>query len=120
MRGFIHIKPINEVEEIYKVGTKFDSQISSFSLDRVIAEKFAGRGVPGGSNTSVVLNLESGAKGLNVSPVSGYFSELERIFHGRFEVVKVERSATGITPAGQGEFLEVHIRQINNFVKEAR
>jgi hypothetical protein len=130
-RGFIFEgKSIDQLEDIYKMGAKTDIQISSFSTDPEIAFKFSGRGLVERGNTSVILHLEEGAKGLNVSPISTYLSEKERIFHGRFEVLKIERTSTDkffaqyveqtLGPAGQGEILNVHIRQIANFVKEAR
>ena len=125
-RGFIfNGKSIDEVEEIYKVGAKTDVQISSFSIDTDIAERFAGRGIDAANNTSVVLNVEPGAKGLNVSPVSRYLSEKERILHGRFEVIKVHREIGGYSPKDMlgkpvPNVLHVDIRQINNFVREGR
>lgn len=120
-RGFIFKgKSPDQVADVYKAGTKFDSQISSFSTVSDIAESFAGRGVMQPGNTSVVLHLEKGAKGLNVSPVSSYIGESERIFHGRFQVLRTELIPTSDVVAGKGEILHVHIRQINNFVREAR
>ena len=121
-RGFVFEgKNIDEVQDIFKVGAKTDMQISSFSTDSAIGRDFARIGKTAEGNTSVVLDLEPGAKGLNISPISNYLSEKERIFHGRFEVVSVEQATwrdnmTGII----SPYVNVRIRQIHNFVREAR
>ena len=112
-------RSINQIELDYKVGSKFDSQISSFSLDKDIADAFAGSRGPGAGNTSLVFHLEPGAKGLHVGGVSSYVTEMERLIHGRFEVLRLERTAAG-TVNLPNEVLNVYIRQANNFVREAR
>ena len=121
-RGFtIWDKSVDQVEDIYTVGTKFDSGISSFSVDENLARGFAGRGSVLSDQTSVILHLEPGAKGLNISSISEGILEKERIFQGRFEVVRVERQF--VRKAGYdepGTILNVDIRQIANFVKEAK
>jgi len=99
------------------VGAKTDIQISSFSTDSAIGHDFARIGRISESNTSVVLNIEPGAKGLNISPISSYIGEKERIFHGRFEVISIEKTVDIDT---NSPFLNILIRQINNFVKEAK
>ena len=110
---------IDQIELDYKVGSKFDSQISSFSIDKKIADGFAGSSGPGAGNTSVVFHLESGAEGLKVGSVSSYVTEMERLIHGRFEVLRLERTAAG-TVNLPNEVLNVHIRQIVNFQREVR
>ena len=114
-------RTIDQIELDYKVGSKFDSQISSFSIDKNIADAFAGSGGPGAGNTSVVFHLEPGAKGLKVGSVSSYVTEMERLIHGRFEVLRLERTLTDALPGRSGNtVLNVHIKQNNNFVREAR
>ena len=115
-------KGIDQAEDIYKVGTKFDSEISSFSTSDDIAKSFAGKGKQP-MDTSVVLNLESGAEGFNISPISTYVGEKERLFQGRFEVLKVERITLPpeyIGDISPGTILNVDIRQIVNFQREVR
>ena len=121
-RGFVFEgKNLDEVQDIFKVGSKTDMQLSSFSTEPNVAFDFAAVGKSSVRGSSVVLELEAGAKGLNIAPISKYVSEKERIFHGRFEVLSVERTA-GKNPFTDltGPYVNVRIRQIHNFVREAK
>jgi hypothetical protein len=119
-RGMRVDKTISETEKEYTKGMVFDSQISSFSIDAEAAGNFAGAGAMEGQ-TSLVYNLEVGARGLNVQGISSYIGEAERIVAGRFEVLGTRR-VVGPHPHTQiqGTVLHVDIRQINTLVKEVK
>ena len=120
MRGWrSHKKTIEEVEAQYAVGSKFDLQISSFSTRREVAEKFSGYGSGGTRNPSVIYHVNPEARGLNISPVSGFLDEHERIMQGKYEVLKVYREEKLIGGSNR-TFLNIELRQIGTFVKEAR
>ena len=111
-------EPIDKMEELYPKGKVYDAHISSFSTDTQLAESFAGSGVQA-QDTSIIFNLEPGAKGLNIESVSTFFGERERIIAGRFEVIGTRRVRVG-TGRRAGEVLHVDIRQINTLVKEVK
>jgi len=115
----INNRTIDEVENFYPVGKNFDAQIASWSTDTNLAADFAGSGVATGE-TSVVFNLESGARGLNIEPLSVYIGERERIIAGRFEVVGVRRVPShSLRPDGTpGTRLHVDVRQTNTLVRQ--
>jgi len=119
----VYGEPIEKMEEVYSQGKIYDAHISSFSTDTELAKSFSGSGIQSGE-TSMIFNLESGSRGLNVEPVSTFFGEQERIIAGRFEVIGTRRVKTNVSPlTGQpidGEVLHVDIRQINTLVKEVK
>ena len=116
---------IDEVEELYPKGKVYDAHISSFSTRDSIAEKFAGKGIKKiespTDEVSVIFDLEPGARGLNIEPISSYIGEAERIVSGRFEVIGTRRVVTpNVEGTGrEGTRLHVNIRQITPLFKEA-
>tara|TARA_R110002020_G_scaffold386656_1_gene597429 strand:+ start:2851 stop:4734 length:1884 start_codon:yes stop_codon:yes gene_type:complete len=113
----VYDQQIDKMEDIYSQGKIYDAHISSFSTDTKLAESFSGSGSMS-KDTSIVFNLESGSRGLNIESVSTAFGEKERIIAGRFEVISTSRVQTG-SGRRAGEVLHVNIRQINTLVKEA-
>jgi hypothetical protein len=118
-RGIRIDKDIREVEGFYPKGKVFDSQISSYSTSAEKAGEFAGKGVTQGQS-SVVLNVEAGARGLNIEPISTYIGEAERIVAGRFEVLGTRRVVTPNAVGGgvEGTVLHIDLRQINTLIKD--
>jgi len=120
MRGWSAGKnTMAEVEAQHAVGSKFDLQISSFSTEREIAEKFSGYGTGGTHRPSVIYHVNPEARGLNISPVSGFLQEHERIMQGKFEVLKIYREEK-MRRGSMRTYLNVELRQIGTFVREAR
>ena len=70
-------------------------------------------------DASVIFDLQPGARGLNIEPISSYVGEAETIVSGRFEVVGTYREM--VVARGQaGEVLHVKIRQIQSLVEEVK
>ena len=120
-RGIRIEKNISEVEAFYPKGKVFDSQIASYSTSAETSGSFAGKGVTQGQS-SVVLNIEAGARGLNIEPISTYIGEAERIVAGRFEVLGTRRVVTpnAVGMGRDGTVLHIDLRQINTLVKEIK
>ena len=120
-RGIRIGKDMREVEGFYPKGKVFDSQIASYSTSENAAGSFAGKGVTPGES-SVVLNVEAGARGLNIEPISSYIGEAERIVAGRFEVLGTRRVVTpnAVGSGVEGTVLHIDLRQINTLIKEIK
>ena len=67
----------------------------------------------------MIYHVNPEARGLNISPVSNFLEETERIMQGKYEVLKVyrEEKLVGGSPR---TFLNIDVRQIGTFVKESR
>jgi len=115
-------KTVADFEAEYAIGKNFETQISSWSTSLDKGKSFAGTGVSE-TEASVVFNVESGARGLNIEPISTYISaggERERILAGRFEVLGLRREITREATARQSEAVVLHIdiRQVNTVFRE--
>ena len=107
-------KKIGELEEQYKRGTIFDNSISSYSRIPAKAAEFSGKGLDP-DNVSVIFNVQPGARGLNIEPISSYIGEAETIIAGRYEVLGTQRIQQVL-----GETLHVEVRQIESFVRTVK
>ena len=107
-------KKIGELEEQYKRGSTFDNSISSYSRTPEKAAQFAGRGQDPDA-VSVIFNVQPGARGLNIEPISSYIGEAETVIAGRYEVLGTQRIQQVL-----GETLHVEVRQIESFVRAVK
>jgi hypothetical protein len=106
---------LDSFEERYKRGTVYDNQISSYSKIPEKAAEFSGKGSDP-DNISVIFNIQPGARGLNIEPISAYLGEAETIIGGRFEVLGTYRVET-ITRGNIAETLHIEVRQIESFTR---
>jgi len=96
-----------------KVGKEIDFPVTSWSESQEIGYQFAGREAPTGWNggASVIMQLEAGAKGVNVEPYANeeFKYQKEWLLSGKFEVTSVDR----IREAPTDDLLHQEIYQIN-------
>jgi SPP1 gp7 family putative phage head morphogenesis protein len=113
----LRVKTLAEAEAQFKRGSVFDSHISSFTRipEKAAESQFAGTGTSQ-NYASVIFDLQPGARGLNIEPISSYVGEAETIISGRFEVVGTYLEKK-VNLGHVGEFLHVQIRQTQSLVR---
>lgn len=93
-RGTTMNYPASNLADMFRRGTTHDIPLSSFTRDKATGASFAS-----GEGTPVRFAVKPGAKGVNIEPFSPDVMRLEErefISGGRFKVISVKTTKTGV------------------------